>query len=576
MKLKKPLIYGSVITVLILVGVAGGLATELNGKIFPGVTVNSMDLSGKSKDEASALLRNYLRAYSDQRIILINGNNKTSVTQDELGFQFDEVKSVENAYSVGRNGTLKERLKITAITRIRGNTLTPAYTLDSEKLNAFVENLANGSANLGSGSHYILNDQNQLVSVVGKEGDEIDTTDLKKILLANLQNLNFSDIWVPLKPNVIVLSEQELNFLKPQAQGIIEKKITLTYLNRKYELTPLDKLNLLNPTKSVDGILQIDFNSENLQNLLSKIGKEVNVEAQDGVLEITKGKVTKFIPPRDGTQIDEPKSAELIVSAMKEANIGVVELPIIESIANPLPPNELGILELVGEGHTQFLGSAPGRIHNIGLAASRVSGTLIPPGGVFSFNQSVGEITAKTGYDQAYIIQDRKTQLGTGGGVCQVSTTVYRAALKTGLEILERRPHAYRVGYYEPAGLDATVYGPYLDLKFRNNMEKHILIWSYFDPYNSTLTFQMYGTNDGRIVDLSNPMIRSGAPAPEPIYQEDSSLEPGVKKQVDFAVNGATALVTRKVTKQGKVLIDEKIASSYSPWQSVFLVGPED
>jgi len=561
---------------LISVGVAAASLRTLSHKVIPGVSVNSLDLSGKSKPEATALLTNYLKAYGEQQIILINGNTRTSVTQKDLGFKFDEVKTVEMAYSVGRTGKLIERLKTIPITKIRGIALTPAYTLDTEKLNAFVEDLATNSANIGSNSSYLLNEQNQLVSVVGKEGDEIATTDLKNILITNLQNLNFSDIWVPLKPNVNVLSEQELNFLKPQAQGIIEKRITLSYLSRKYELTPMDKLNLLNPTKTASGILQIDFNSEHLQNLLTKIGKEVNVEAQDGELEIAKGRVTKFIPPRDGTQIDELKSAELIVSAMKESNTGEVVLPIIESKAKPLPQNELGILELVGEGSTQFQGSAAGRIHNIGLAASRVSGSIIPPGGVFSFNQSVGEITAKTGYDQAYIIQDRKTQLGTGGGVCQVSTTVYRAALKAGLDILERRPHAYRVGYYEPAGLDATVYGPYLDLKFKNNMEKHVLIWSYFDPYNSTLTFQMYGTNDGRMVELSNPMIKAGAPAPEPIYQEDSSLAPGVKKQVDFAVNGATALVTRRVTKEGQVLIDEKIASSYSPWQSIFLVGPED
>src|SRR3989344_4185904 len=406
----KSLIYGSVIMLLISVGVAAASLRTLSHKVIPGVSVNSLDLSGKSKPEATALLTNYLKAYGEQQIILINGNTRTSVTQKDLGFKFDEVKTVEMAYSVGRTGKLIERLKTIPITKIRGIALTPAYTLDTEKLNAFVEDLATNSANIGSNSSYLLNEQNQLVSVVGKEGDEIATTDLKNILITNLQNLNFSDIWVPLKPNVNVLSEQELNFLKPQAQGIIEKRITLSYLSRKYELTPMDKLNLLNPTKTASGILQIDFNSEHLQNLLTKIGKEVNVEAQDGELEIAKGRVTKFIPPRDGTQIDELKSAELIVSAMKESNTGEVVLPIIESKAKPLPQNELGILELVGEGSTQFQGSAAGRIHNIGLAASRVSGSIIPPGGVFSFNQSVGEITAKTGYDQAYIIQDRKTQ----------------------------------------------------------------------------------------------------------------------------------------------------------------------
>src|SRR5205085_743367 len=128
-------------------------------------------------------------------------------------------------------------------------------------------------------------------------------------------------------------------------------------------------------------------------------------------------------------------------------------------------------------------------------------GVLIAPGQVFSFSKAIGEVSSFTGYKQAYVIENGKTVLGDGGGVCQVSTTLFRAALNAGLPIVERHPHAYRVQYYEEdsgPGIDAAVYVPSVDLKFKNDTGHHILIQAYADVENLRLTFDLYGANDGR------------------------------------------------------------------------------
>ncbi|PIZ99475.1 MAG: hypothetical protein COX78_01805 [Candidatus Levybacteria bacterium CG_4_10_14_0_2_um_filter_35_8] len=241
--------------------------------------------------------------------------------------------------------------------------------------------------------------------------------------------------------------------------------------------------------------------------------------------------------------------------------------------------NKLGIKEVIGTGTSLFQHSIPGRIFNVTLASSRINGILVGPGETFSFNKALGDVSSFTGYKQAYIIKDGRTVLGDGGGVCQVSTTLFRAILNAGLPILERQAHAYRVGYYEQdssPGLDATVYSPSPDLKFKNDTENNILIQSFVDPSILRLTFVLYGTLDGRQVNMTKPIILSQTPPPPAIYQDDPTLTKGEIKQVDFAAWGANVYFTRQVTKNGKEIISDKFVSNYRAWQDIFLKGTKE
>ena len=340
-------------------------------------------------------------------------------------------------------------------------------------------------------------------------------------------------------------------------------------------------------TTGVDLSSAYKYSEEKLSTKLNSMIEGINEAPVEAVFTFENGRVTEFRPSKDGQEIDKSQLNQLILSKAKlilnYTSQKIVVIPIPVKIIKPNLTtdrvNQMGIKELIGSGTSLFAHSIETRIYNINLAASRLNGILVAPGETFSFAQSIGDISAYTGYKQAFIISGGKTILGDGGGVCQVSTTLFRAALNSGLPIEERTAHAYRVNYYEqdsPPGIDATVYVPSVDLKFRNDTGHHILIQTLVDLAELRLTFNLYGTKDGRITEISSPVITSQTPAPEPKYEDDPTLPKGQIKQVDFAAAGAKVYFTRKVTKDGKILISETFNSNYRPWQAVFLRGTKE
>lgn len=230
----------------------------------------------------------------------------------------------------------------------------------------------------------------------------------------------------------------------------------------------------------------------------------------------------------------------------------------------------LGVREHLATGETDFKASPPSRIHNIRLAASRLNGFLIPPG-AFSFNRALGEISERTGYKEAYVIVEDRTERGVGGGVCQVSTTLFRAVYLAGLPILERHPHSYQVRYYTPPGLDASVYQPSKDLRFLNDTPGHLYLQASIQ--GSRLRFHLFGTKD-RTVRLEGPVVLERKPPLPERRIPDPSLPVGAVKQVDFAAEGLTLLWKRTVRYRDGRERSDLLRSIYQPWGAVFLVGP--
>lgn len=326
------------------------------------------------------------------------------------------------------------------------------------------------------------------------------------------------------------------------------------------------------------------YSDEQLAVVLRKFELALNINPIDARFTYQNGRVTEFRTSKDGRRV----VTEEIVSYLQERSVPsllatnsmlipqTIPLAVIKPDTTNNEANKMGITERIGIGTSLFHGSIVNRIYNLKLAASRLNGLLIKPDEVFSFNKAVGDISSLTGYKQAYVIQNGKTVLGDGGGVCQVSTTFFRAILNAGFKIVERNAHAYRVHYYEDdlgPGIDAAIYTPNIDLKFKNESGHHILIQSSVDEVNQQLTFEFYGTSDGRVATISKPVILSQSPAPETLYQDDPSLPVGELKQIDFSAPGAKVYFTYSVVKDGKQIISEKFTSNYRPWQAIFLRG---
>lgn len=325
---------------------------------------------------------------------------------------------------------------------------------------------------------------------------------------------------------------------------------------------------------------------------LDEVGRGVEVEPQDALFSFSGGRVSAFKLSSEGKKIDKEKTRRLLMreltAVVKAAAFSgfpeevTVDLPIriVKARVATNQANDLGVKELLGRGVSYFYDSIKERVFNISLATSRVNGLLVAPGDVFSFNDEIGTISAETGYKKAYSIVRGKTVLDDGGGVCQVSTTLYRAVLNSGLPVVERVAHAYRVGFYEQGGflpgMDATVYPPSPDFKFRNDTGNWILIQASFDETAKSLTFDLYGSSDGRLTTLSKPVILSTSPPPEPIYNDDPNLPKGTVRELDKAHFGAKVYFTRKVVRGEETLIDERVESNYRPWAAVYVRGTRE
>ncbi|MEK7534062.1 MAG: VanW family protein [Patescibacteria group bacterium] len=329
------------------------------------------------------------------------------------------------------------------------------------------------------------------------------------------------------------------------------------------------------------------YSEAKLLTALKPIVEKLHVDPIDAIFAYKNGKVTTFKQSLDGQEADleaiknklESNFAKVMLLDKPQAIVINIPIKVLKPNITTEKVNNLGIKELIGEGVSFFQHSIPSRIYNVTLAAIRLNGVLIAPDAVFSFNKALGDISAFTGYKQAYIIQNGKTVLGDGGGVCQVSTTLFRAILNAGLPIIERHAHAYRVSYYEqnsPPGFDATIYSPSVDLRFKNDTGKYILVQTSIDLDTQKLTFSLFGTSDGREVVISEPVVANLTPPLPDTYQDDSSLPKGAIKQVDFAAEGAKVTFTRQVTKDGNTILSDKFVSNFQPWRAVYLRGTKE
>lgn len=424
----------------------------------------------------------------------------------------------------------------------------------------------------------------------------------------------FSNPNLPLKTEEPDLNFSQATSIKKRLDEIKASPIKLSYWDLSFALdleTILSLIDLGNSRSSlalatVDGRRfnigsvningkeitdsKLTLNPAKLESYLKVIAEKIDRPVQEPLFSVDPGsdpqkpkmsgaslRVTEFRPPLEGKKLQIEGAAALINTALINKNQTEIKLPVTILKPKNKLANELGIKELIGRGVSHFTGSIENRKFNIGLAASRINGILIAPNEEFSFLNTVGDISAATGFKQAYVIKSGRTVLDDGGGVCQVSTTVFRSALNTGLPITARTAHAYRVGYYEqgfPPGLDATIFSPSVDLKFKNDTNAHILIQAYVT--GNTLTVDLYGTSDNRSVSMTKPIVTNITPAPPEIRQDDPSLPKGTVKQVDWAARGANVSFSRTVSKGGVTYINETFKSNFRPWQAVFLVGTKE
>lgn len=539
------------------------------GRIYPGVLVAGVELSGKTKEQAQKALVDI----KPPPLVLTAGQKEFVFSPDVLGIEYDAEDSVNRAYLLGRKDGLLANTKEKWTALLRKTNLPLVVKIENEALEQQIASIS-GQVSQEPFEPSIEIQNKKVVVNPGKEGYVVDKEKLTSEMLNSLSFTDTSLIQVPFQKISPQLSQEEAEMLRKRAEKLVGKKLQIKFEYEVFSYSDRELVNLLTP----NGLYQEKINS-----LVSSIAQGVEREPQDARFLFEDGRVKEFAPAKAGVTAKKEETEKEIENGLEkllttDERTASVKLPVATTLPTLLTENVnlLGIKELIGRGTSLFRGSIPGRVHNIALAASRLNGLLIKPGEVFSFNKALGDISIYTGYRQAYVIKDGRTVLGDGGGVCQVSTTFFRAALNSGLPIIERHAHSYRVGYYEQdskPGIDATVYSPSVDLKVKNDTPAHILIQARVDAENMSLVFELYGTKDGRTAEVSTPRVWDIRPAPLPLYQDDPTLPAGTLKQIDFAAVGAKTAFDYKVTKNGEVVYQKTFASNYRPWQAVYLRG---
>jgi len=542
------------------------------GKIFPGIKVAGVDVGGLDPKQAENLLIEEVNI--PKTITLISGSEEFTIELEEINHTIDYKSSILSAYHRYRTGNVlydtvnrlrlpRNPVNIGAVNTINKNILEQYLSvilgqIETETIEPSME-LING----------------EVLVTKGAEGIKVNTKKLRADIGRGLSLLDNDRITVPVSASGKVLGESNLSFYKSMGKSIVGKTIKLQSDLFNRSLSDKELVSLLDFENTI--------NQSGFEALLKEVKSEIEREPQNSVLTFEGGKVQEFVPSKNGITINESAFSEKLVTATKELINKKIESVVVEVPVTTTSPeintedvNNLGIKELIGRGTSRFSGSIASRIHNIGIASSIFSGVLVKPDEIVSFNNILGDVSAYTGYKQAYIIKDGKTMLGDGGGVCQVSTTLFRAILNAGLPITERRSHSYRVSYYEQdstVGLDATVYAPTTDFKFKNDTGNHLLIQTEFLPKKSMLIFEIYGTNDGRAAATTKPIISSVTAPPEDLYIDDPTLPIGTIKQIDYKAWGAKAHFTYTVEKDGEVMFEKTFYSNYRPWQAKFLQG---
>ncbi len=233
---------------------------------------------------------------------------------------------------------------------------------------------------------------------------------------------------------------------------------------------------------------------------IEQINQKIDQPARDAMMISSGNKASNFDQGQNGQSLDVYALRELLLT-----DLSTVDLPVFVSLPKiPLAQtNNLGIQELIATGVSDFSGSHTNRIRNITVGAALYNGLIIPPGAEFSFNQNLGDVDAAHGFVPELVIKPEGVLPEFGGGLCQVSTTAFRAAMNAGLPITARRNHSFAVGYYAPQGTDATIYPGASDLKFINNLSSSLLIQTRIEGHK--LYYDYYGTKDDRVVTFEGP-----------------------------------------------------------------------
>lgn len=560
-----------------------GVDQAYQNRTLPGIHYKELSLAGLSKAQVKDVIEVHAAPLLSAPVVFFHGEREWRPGAREIGLAIDTEAMAQEAMGIRHGIPVALRLPHALYLGAVRPEIPLRGTLDEGQLTAFL-NAAAAEVDRAPVNAALSVRNGALVVGQSASGQRVDVAETARRVqppstLDEPQRVELAVVAVP--PAV---AEAAIAEAQAVASKILAAPLIVKAASRSWTLSPAD-LGAMLDFKRVPGAAAGDqerliagLNEQKVAAYVRSLAAQVDRAPQDAQLRWSEGGVAVLRESRDGVKLEQSQAtAALIAQALLDEREVVLKTTITKpQVASDNLP-QLGIRQLLATGSSKFAGSSPERVNNIRVAANRLNGTIIPAGSTFSFLSALGPITKENGYQEGLTIQGDATVPGIGGGVCQVSTTAFRAAFFAGLPIVERHQHTYRVSYYEqdksPVGFDAAVYNPGVDLRFKNDTEGAILIQTGVDTANSTVAFRFFGTPTGREVRLEAAKANEVKAGPRLPDGSDATLPKGTRKQVEWSSDGADATIRRTLVQNGQVTGGDTFFSRYSPWREKWVVG---
>jgi vancomycin resistance protein YoaR len=540
--------------------------------IAEGVQIDGVDVGGMNVADARGLLERRSAALASRPVVFMAGRRRFAIRPVELGVESDWKEAVDSAERQGsgfaplrgfrRLGVDVFGADVTPPTRV----LTGALQYELDRIARVVDRPPRDAAIALHGT--------KVVVVPARSGLALKRTAAATVVVHELATLerSSSPVELPMRTTRPAVRVAALRRGIRQARVALSAPVHVLLGKTRLLLRPARLARLLELPS--DGRTRLGLGGAAADAWLRALGARYEKRPVDATFAVDGPKV-RIVPDRPGTRLDPVGAAHAVLAAALDRRPAgrVARLPVepVQAKLTAARARGMGITGLVSSYTTDY-GGIPNRIHNVQLVAELIDKTLIAPGSQFSFNKTTGARTAAKGFLVAPVIVNGELTTGLGGGVCQVSTTVFNAAFDAGLDITARTNHALYISHY-PQGRDATVDYPDVDLRFVNDTGHWLLLRTFVGA--SSLDVSLYGTPTGRnVVSTTAPLVAHGKPHVKKTV--DKTLKPGEKVVDDPGEPALTTSVTRNVyAPDGNLLYHNVWSSSYRASPELVRIGPK-
>ena len=555
-------------TLFALGGTVLGLAFAGSPERLPeGTEIAGVDVAGLTPGDARALLQRRERERANTPVVFTADGRRWRVKPAAVVLDTDWAAAVEAARRQGEGFAPLRGLKRLGV-RVFGGEVVPRTRVSEPVLDVYVQRFAR-ALNRSRVEPSLTLEGLEPKIVPGRSGRILDREEAAQVMVRGLTGLSRATVPLPVRADRPRLSATDLAGARAKLTTALSAPVDLTFGPGGWHLSQRKIARLIELPK--DGSRSLSIGGPAATRFFANLRKRVEHAPKDAGFAIGAGNVVRVVPAQVGRSLDVQETTRALLTAMLSTTDRKAELEVVSSAPERTTreAQAMGIRGLVG-GYETFYGGVANRIHNVQLVAHLIDNHLIAPGAEFSFNATTGERSSDKGFLEAPVIINGELKTGLGGGVCQVSTTVFNAAYEAGLSITDRTNHALYISHY-PLGRDATVNYPDTDLRFVNDTKHWLLLRTFVG--SSSLTVALYGAPQHRRVesDVSPLVVKADPPVkrvpnPNLVVGQTVLQESGQPSR-------STSVRRRVYTAGGKLLYDHTWYSSYVAEPRVIAVG---